>query len=169
MSERDSTKLFKRIPDIQKVIKAILESRGVHPPIFFTSDGGAHIKTEQVDFTSNDDKDEVMENMRRRIQDGTVKEYLFIAESWILESTDINALKKHGSVGGHPDRKEIMLMQYSSAKEEILYKAYITRPRGSKPVLGEWDDFCMKDAKKDETGRTGRFNDMFGKAMSEFN
>jgi hypothetical protein len=165
----ESTKLFKRIPEIQKVIKAIFENSGVHPPIFFTSDGGDHIKTEQVFFASNDDKDEVMEHMRRRIQDGTVKEYLFIAESWILESTDVNALKKYGSVAEHPARKEIMLMQYSSAKEEILYKAYITRGRDSKPVLGEWDDFCMKEAKKDETGRTGRFNDMFGRAMSEFN
>jgi hypothetical protein len=161
--------LFEKIPMIKKMIKAVMEANGEHPPVFFTSDGKKKIEAKPVFFANDRDKDEVMASMKVKIQDGSVKEYVFVAESWCVETDKEETYKDYGSISKHPLKKEIMLMQYSSHKEEVLYKAAIIRSKGDKVSLGEWETFSTKSIDKFASNNTGRFNDMFGKAMSEFN
>lgn len=166
-----NSKLFNKIPTIKKLVKAVMEANCEHPPVFFTSSEDENIEVKPVAFRNNRDKDKVMSDMKARIQDGSVKEYVFVAESWSLEAEKDGvekAFNEYGSVADHPLRKEIMLMQYSSAKDEILYKADIIRSGGN-VSLGEWETFSTKSADKKASTNSGRFNDMFGKAMAEFN
>jgi hypothetical protein len=106
--------------------------------------------------------------MKDKIQKGAVKEYIFVAESWCVETDKEENYKDYGSISKHPLKKEIMLMQYSSPKDEVLYKAAIIRS-DDEVSLGEWETFSTRSIDKFASNNTGRFNDMFGKAMSEFN
>ena len=159
--------LFNKIPMIKKMVGVVMKTNGEHPPVFFTSDG-KKVEAEPVFFASDSDKDAVMASMKDKIQKGAVKEYIFVAESWCVETDKEANYKDYGSISKHPLKKEIMLMQYSSPKDEVLYKAAIIRS-DDEVSLGEWETFSTRSIDKFASNNTGRFNDMFGKAMSEFN
>lgn len=162
--------ILNSIEQIKKTALANLEEEGNVAPMFFLSDG-KEVRILPVSFSNNDDKDQIMRGIKHLIQTGKISEYLFISESWTVALNKDESVQKqydeYGSLADHPQREEILFMQYSSMSEEVLYKANIIRD-GDKVSLGEWEIFGSTK-KEDKVNFAGRFSNMFEKSMAAFN
>lgn len=162
--------ILNSIEQIKKTALANLEEEGNVAPMFFLSDG-KEVKILPVSFSNNDDKDKLMQGIKHLIQVGKINEYLFISESWTVSLKKDESVQKqyeeYGSLADHPQREEILFMQYSSMSEEVLYKANIIR-EGDKASLGKWEVFGST-RKEEKVNFAGRFSNMFEKSMAAFN
>lgn len=162
--------ILNSIEHIKKTALANLEQEGNIAPMFFLSDG-KEVKILPVTFSNNDDKDKLMQVIKHLIQIGKINEYLFISESWTVSLKKDESVQKqydeYGSLADHPQREEILFMQYSSMSEEVLHKANIIR-EGDKASLGKWEIFGST-RKEEKVNFAGRFSNMFEKSMAAFN
>jgi len=162
--------ILNSIEQIKKTALANLEEEGNVAPMFFLSDG-KEVKILPVSFSNNDDKDQIMRGIKHLIQVGKISEYLFISESWTVSLKKDESVQKqydeYGSLADHPQREEILFMQYSSMSEEVLHKANIIR-EGDKASLGKWEIFGSTK-KEEKVNFAGRFSNMFEKSMAAFN
>lgn len=162
--------ILNSIEQIKKTALANLEEEGNIAPMFFLSDG-KEVKILPVIFNNNDDKDKLMQIIKHLIQIGKINEYLFISESWTVSLKKDESVQKqydeYGSLADHPQREEILFMQYSSMSEEVLHKANIIR-EGDKASLGKWEIFGST-RKEYKVNFAGRFSNMFEKSMAAFN
>lgn len=95
-----------------------------------------------VKMENQDDKDKFRQQILAMIADGSLTEFVFVAEAWVVTTSNPEEAKdwlaQHGSLEGYPGRREAVQVLYCSASEEICYTAWIER--GSIPAtLGEWE------------------------------
>lgn len=123
-----------------------------------------------------EDKENFSNQLKTWITNGHVKEYVIIAESWVLKSSEKDPISsasdwisEHGSLQFHPERTEAIMIQYCSPTEEIDIFAEIKRD-GDDFQLGDWQTNSreIKVSKIDPT-LSSRFNDLFAKGSSSLN
>jgi hypothetical protein len=88
------------------------------------------------------DKEKFRQQILAMIADGSLSEFVFVSEAWMVSTSDPQEAKvwlaEHGSLEGFPGRREAVQVFYCSANEEICYTAWIER--GSIPAtLSEWE------------------------------
>lgn len=107
-------------------------------------------RIEPVKFGSNADKEAFRKKIIGLIENGSLREFVFVCEAWLVTTTDPESIRahlaEHGSLEGYPGRREAVQVLYCSPTEEICYTASINRGSIS-TTLGEWE----------VTNRTGQF------------
>jgi hypothetical protein len=138
---------------------------GYVTPIFAYFDKELHIAP--LDFSSPSKKDEFLNFLIEEISKGKIREFLFISEAWMTETTNIQNVEKHlsnfGTLEKYPGRKESITVFYSNSQEEINYICEIKR---NPDKLGEWDQHLTENK---EIFTKERFKNIFQKAAAKNN
>ena len=101
------------------------------------------------------------------ISQGKLTEYILVIEAWMLkEKQDENIdkiMREYDSLQSHPQRREVLMVQYCNPIEEIHFISEIQR--GTNPVsLSEWEklDFSKSHSQ-------GRMQSLFKKGRAGWN
>ena len=136
--------LIDQIDDLKRLSRSAFESDGSHVTLYILNVNG--VTRLQPCFRKNqDEKMESIESLKKMIASGELREYVFIAEAWLVEKqlpSSIKEVTDHigemGSLEDYPDRKESLIIEYSSFKTSKSYVADISRD-GDKVSLGDWE------------------------------
>lgn len=91
-----------------------------------------------VSWSNSQDKDAFAKQIQNWIAENRLTEFIMVVEAWAATNSDNvqEHFQKHGTIQDFPDRKEIVIVRYCSANEEIDYTTDIIR--GTIPHLGDW-------------------------------
>jgi hypothetical protein len=149
------------------------EIHGELMPIFITEFDGKPTMM-PLYWSGPEDKNAFSEQLHYWISSGSITEYVMVTESWVLKQKDSDPssyrdwIATHGSLENHPDRGEMIMIQYSSPSEEIMYCAEITRD-GDNATLGEWVIDSRNARNVNPANMSGRFAGMFAKSAAGLN
>ncbi len=112
-----------------------------------------------------DTKDELAELMIQLAEEGH-EEICYLTEAWTVqmdrkkpkEMAQAMAMSKEQQLHTHPDRVEILLVNYYSASKEIMARAEISKGESGRS-LGPWKVLLTPQ-------RSGRFSNIFLKAQA---
>ena len=92
-------------------------------------------------FENNQDKEDFSAYVKKLIEQDKISEYIMLTEAWTVHEKNLietqEWMRKNGSLQNHPNRKEMVILQYSSVQEEISYTAEIIR--GTIVSLDKWN------------------------------
>ena len=146
-----------------------------HAPMYIMNMNG-NVEIMMCEWGCQEDKQKTVDMIKVMIKNGILKEFVFIGESWIL-SVDKNDsspssmrsyFNNNGSLANHPQRKEALLMQYSSPEKEQTFKADIERSTDD-VTLGKWEDMGEEQFNKGKPLSDGRMQNIFAIACAENN
>jgi hypothetical protein len=112
-------------------------------------------------------KEAFAQKIKTWIAENRLTEYVMVVEAWTapaMESVQ-EWMKTHESLENHPERKEIVLVQYCSPDEEIWFTADIIRGTISVPMIGKWEKFHRK-VKYSRDDFSARFQGLFLKGKA---
>lgn len=112
-----------------------------------------------IPMADDDDKEAFASWLKHQIQNDKVHNFCFVSEAWMVKHTGENDMNASVKLSEHPEKIEILLAAFATAKGEYQYNAEIATVRGHK-VLLKWN--YMGDGI--ELG--GRFCNLFKKAKS---
>lgn len=146
-----------------------------HAPIYIMNIND-NVEIMMCEWTSQKDKDETVNMIKTMIKNGNLKEFIFVAESWVLTvdkdksspSSMRSYFNNNGSLSSHPQRKEALFMQYSSPEKEQTFKADIDRSKDD-VTLGEWEDMGEERFNKGNPLSEGRMQNIFAIASADNN
>mgnify|MGYP006274405361 CR=1 FL=1 len=108
-----------------------------------------------LDFDLGKHKQAFVEKLLSLIHQGKLTEYIFIFEAWMVKQdskTEINkVLRNYETLQSHPERTEVLMVQYCNPVEEIHFISEVER--GIKPVLGEWQRLDLSNCNSQNEGR----------------
>lgn len=131
------------------------------------------VKIFDLNWNCPEDKDQFVQDVQDMIENGTIKDFIMVVEAWATKTAkeDLEKVRKwlaeKGTLQNYPERYEIVSVQYSSAEEENLYTAEISRKQ-KKPILGEWTKM-EKTGKFDLLEVSSRFQGLFAKGKANLN
>ena len=98
-----------------------------------------------VPLQAPEDKDALEDFLLDLIRSNSVKEFLFICESWISHDSNValKHLAEHGSLEHCPNREEALVAIHSRPHIETVYKSAISR-QGNEVSLNEWTEENQK-------------------------
>lgn len=165
--------LEQRLPAIQSFAANIFERNGFHVPIYMMNIGG-DIQVTHCAWSNAADKDRTAREIKELIRSGDLKEYVFIAESWVVSASEPGAvrdakgfLRDNGSLENHPGRTEALILMYSSPTKEISFKSDIRRDGESVSLRG-WEDMGKMGGRSNSVTE-GRMQNLFEIAKAETN
>lgn len=136
--------LIDQIDDLKRISRFAFESDGSHVTLYILNVNGV-TELQPCFWKNQDEKIESIESLKKMIASGELREYVFIAEAWLVEKqlpSSIKEVTDHigemGSLEDYPDRKESLIIEYSSFKTSKSYVADIRRD-GDKVTLGDWE------------------------------
>jgi len=143
----------------------------------FISDIGNSFNIMPLFWSGPEDKEVFSQQLRHWISSGQVTEYIMISEAWALKKEEKDSIsnvtawmRENGSLEKHPDRGEVVMIQYCSSAEEIDIFAEIKREDGSLE-LGDWE-VTTRDVKASSINPVdfiSRFNGVFAKSNASLN
>jgi hypothetical protein len=161
--------------DLEKILDMVknnFENDGFISPALIGNFQGTK-KVIMLDFDLNEKKQSFTDNLKKLISRGDLQEYALITEAWSLKTLAENKdlanswIDQNGSLASHPQRQEIILVQYSSPEGEIHFMCDIIR--GINEVnLGDWDKIEMK-ADPINVASSGIMQSLFSKGRAEWN
>jgi hypothetical protein len=129
---------------LKRLSRSAFESDGSHVTLYILNVNGV-TELQPCFWKNQDEKMESIESLKKMIASGELREYVFIAEAWLVEKqlpSSIKEVTDHigemGSLEDYPDRKESLIIEYSSFKTSKSYVADIRRD-GDKVTLGDWE------------------------------
>lgn len=114
-------------------------------------------------------KEAFAHQIQNLIADDRLREYIMVVECWVVDTQKNEQskvrewLKVHGSLENYPDRREVIMVSYSSPTEEIQYTAGIIR--GRIPLIEEWN-VNHRNVKFNHDDFTARFQSLFLKSKA---
>lgn len=154
-----------KVDFFKKAARLNFNSAGFIVPIFVTLDG-EELAMLPLSWPTPEDKNAFSAQLREWILNGYIKEYMMIVEAWTVVGEDaFTWMKENGSLQDHPNRKECVMIQYSSPQEETDYVAEIYRDK-EKPYLGDWVEL---NRSKSEFPVDARFQNLWAKSKAQFN
>jgi len=160
---------LKRILDM---VKNNFENDGFISPVFIGNFQGTK-KVVMIDFDLNENKQSFTDNIKMLISQGKLQEYAFIMEAWSLKTPVENKesvncwMDQNGSLASHPQRQEVILVQYSNPEGEIHFMCDIIRGI-NEVTLGDWDKIEAK-ANPISLASSGIMQSLFSKGRAEWN
>lgn len=143
--------------DIQKILDMAVENfnaDGALSPVLLGVFEGEK-KIIALNFDLGKHKQAFVSKLISLIEQGKLTEYIFLFEAWMVKEdnkTDINkVLQDYGSLQSHPERTEILMVQYCNPVEEIHFISEVQR--GINPVLGEWQRLDLSNSNSQNQGR----------------
>jgi len=137
-----------------------LENDNSHPPLFMlNTDKGIGLMP--CFWKDSSDKKRTSDLIKQLIAEGSLQELIFVAEAWVSECASIKEFRE-----GKRKRKEVLMVQYQSPNENLLFSADILRD-GEDVTLGEW--VRIDEGSEPKSGvAIGLFDSLFarGKATS---
>jgi hypothetical protein len=115
-----------------------------------------------------EDKELFSQQIKQWISENKISEYIMVTEAWSLSDFE-NAqewIQEYGTLEMHPSRKEMIVVQYCSAQEEIDCTAEIFR--GSIITVGEWQ-VIQRDVRFRPEDFSARFQGLFLKGKASQN
>lgn len=169
--------LEKSLEVIKQQCVTLFNKHGYHEPMFMLKkDDG--IQMLGCIWSGKIDKDYTIHIIKKMIKNREVKELIFIGEAWVatgdkkdneqFEQNVRKVLDSNGSLEHFPNRKEALIVQYSSPTREVMYNAEIDRS-GESVKVGDWT--CIEDESPSHkfNNRSGRFQNIFTSMMAESN
>lgn len=124
------------------------------------------------------DKEYTLQIIKKMIKNKEVEELVFIGEAWVAKSdlkskeqfeSDVQKTLEHdGSLKHYPNRKEALIIQYSSPVREAVFFADIKR-NGENVQVGVWE--CIEESSPSHNLnlKSGNFQNIFTSVMAENN
>ena len=141
---KDRKMLIDQIDEFKKISRFAFESDGSHVTLYILNVNGV-TRLQPCFWKDQDDKMESIESLKEMIASGDLREYVLIAEAWLVEKQLPSSIKdvtdhlgEMGSLEDHPDRKESLIIEYASFKTSKSYVADIRRD-DDKVTLGDWE------------------------------
>lgn len=135
--------LIDRIDEFKKIARIAFDDDGTHLTLYILNINGVS-KLQPCFWKNQEDKMKSINSLKEMIASGELREYIFIAEAWIVEkelSSSIKSVTDHigemGSLEHYPERKESLIIEYASYKDNKSYIAEINRDN-DKVTLGDW-------------------------------
>jgi len=169
----DKKMLKDNLDHLKRAAETNFKISGQLLPVFITEFNGQPTMM-PLYWSGPEDKNHFSEQLNHWISTGAITEYVMITESWVLKQKDYDSssyrdwIATHGSLENHPDRTEMVMIQYSSSSEEILYCADINRD-GDNATLGEWVVDVRKTKIVNPANMSGRFSGLFAKSAAGLN
>ena len=150
-------------------------SSGNLMPVFI-SDLGGGFSIMPLMWHDASDKENFSAHLKNWISNGEVTEYIMVAEAWALKKdvkesvSEVNDwIRENGSLEKHPERTEVIMIQYCSASEETDIFCEIKRD-GENVSLGEWFTRVNRNSMKvNPMGLSSRFGNVFAKSSANLN
>ena len=108
--------LIDRIDEFKKIARIAFNDDGTHLTLYILNINGV-TKLQPCFWKNQDDKIESINSLKEMIASGELREYIFIAEAWIVEkelSSSIKSVTDHigemGSLEHYPERKESLII-----------------------------------------------------------
>lgn len=143
------------LPDIEKVKQAAQRNflrEGCLQPVILTQIDGQNAIIPGM-FTNYEEKVGFVDAIKQMIVFGKIKEFVFIAESWMAPATGV----KVQSLADHPEKKEIIVIQHSSPKMDKFEKCEIIRNEDGSIDFSEWESWECKPRFDDQSLMQGLF------------
>lgn len=143
----------------------------------FISDMGNSFSIMPLFWSGPEDKEAFSQQLQHWISSGQLTEYIMISEAWALKKdkkdsiSNVNEwMRENGSLEKHPERGEVVMLQYCSSAEEIDIFAEIKREDGALE-LGDWETTTreIKPSSINPVDFVSRFTGMFVKSNSGLN
>lgn len=147
--------------------------KGLSPMLFAICKGQKRAILLDFDLAKN--KKAFVSKITDLIETGELTEYVLAIEAWMLrEDASLGvqeSLRECVSISKHPNRREILMVQYCSPTEEIIFINEIKRETGEHSVLdkatcGEWERL---DQSKECLGSVGLMQSLFKKGRAGWN
>lgn len=113
-----------------------------------------------IPMADDDDKNAFVGWLKERIQKNEIRNFCFVSEAWMVKGSN-DDLDTNVRPSEHPDKTEILMASFATAKGEYQYHAEIVTVRGHKALL-KWQFMGV-------AGFSGRFCNLFQKAKSVYN
>lgn len=150
-------------------LEANFYEKGFLVPVFITEIDG-DIKVSAISWTTPQDKEDFVTSVKELIFQNKIKEYVLIAEAWFAMCDDEaqKHLDKEGTLENFSNKKEMALLNYSSAEEEIEYTSEIIRGKIGAATLSPWTINNRKPS-LDALVSGARFQNLFLRAKADLN
>lgn len=163
--------LREQLENIKNAARKNFEKTGSLLPVFISEiDGNKVIMP--LYWSGPEDKQAFSIQLQSWIANGSIHEYIMICESWVVKQKEEIAdarewIREKGSLETHPERFEMVMIQYSSPKEEIDCMAEISR-NGDSVILQEWEE-THRSVEISVESLGSRFKGLFAKSVAGLN
>ena len=149
------------------------ENSGCIVPVFISEIDGEKVIM-PLYWNGPEDKEAFAMQLQNWIASGSISEYVMVCEAWVVKSKKEDGvsdardwIRNKGSLESHPERSEMVMIQYSSPKEEIDSFAEIIRDGDSATLSGWEDTHRVVGVSLDVLG--SRFKGLFAKSTAGLN
>jgi hypothetical protein len=160
------------IEHIKNSARKNFEDSGSIVPVFISEIDGDKVVM-PLFWSGPEDKEAFSIQLQSWIANGSINEYVMVCEAWAVkqQNNEVTSarewMRENGSLERHPERSEMVMVQYCSPKEEIDCFAEISR-NDEGVVLGAWEETRRSvGISVDSLG--SRFKGLFAKSTAGLN
>lgn len=155
--------------DVQKILDMAVvnfQNDGILAPVLLGVFEGKK-KLIALNFDLKENKELFVGTLLNLIEQGKLTEYILVIEAWMVKDNQgkeiDKIIKQHNSLQSHPQRREVLMVQYCTPIEEIHFISEIQR--GTNPVsLSEWEKLELSNSYSQ-----GRMQSLFKKGRAVWN
>jgi hypothetical protein len=160
--------MVEHLDSICEKTRHIFNEAKEHPPLFMLNMKNG-IALLPCLWSKKEDKEIYVKGIKQKIANNEINEFIFIAEAWTKSCktySEVNEeYRKHGSLEFAEGKREILMVQYQSFNESVMFIAEINRD-GDEVTLGEWEKI---ESYNKEALSLGLFDNMFTMAVAANN
>jgi hypothetical protein len=165
-----------QIEHLKEAARTNFLSTGSLLPVFISNMGNS-FNIMPLFWGGPEDKEAFSKQLQHWISSGQLTEYIMISEAWALKrqkedplSNVTDWMRENGSLENHPDRGEVVMLQYCSPAEELDIFAEINRI-DDVLELGDWQTNVreVKTSSVNPVDFVSRFNGMFVRSNAGLN